>query len=302
MALSKKEILRRILIPIYTIALLLVLAFEIGAPYMIMHPFKLKQATTAAAMNLNFVPMNIKTSDGIYLRGELVLPEHQAVRGTLIMVHGINGNRSFYFKTAQQLSESGIAVMVFDSRAHGESGGEYCTYGYNEKYDIKTIVDTLQQRLPNVPIGIWGHSLGGAVSLQALEFDKRLSFGIIESTFASLNDIVYDYMKVRFGFKVRFLSNHALHRAGSMANFEPDEVQPIESVKHITQPLFFGHGDQDRNISFEYGKTLFENAVSSEKEFHAIHGAGHNNLGRVGGVAYNAQILAFIEKHILKKV
>ena len=286
---------------LYTLLLLLVLAFELGAPYLIIHPFKLGQRTTAAAQSLNYKSINITTSDRINLVGDLILPTNGKIRGALIMLHGINGNRSFFLRSAAQQAANGIAVFVFDQRGHGQSGGEFCTFGYNEKKDISTILDTLQHYIPNTSIGVWGHSLGGAVAIQALEHDKRLKFGIVESTFTRLDDIVYDYMELRLGFKARFLSDHALRKAEGIAHFDANEVQPIVSIANVTQPLFMAHGDADQRISVEYGKALYANAVSLEKEFHLIHGAGHMNLSNVGGPEYTMAILNFLNRQFDKK-
>ncbi len=292
--------LRYTLITFYTLLLLLVLGFELGAPYLIIKPFKLPQRTTAAAQSLNYKALTITTADNIKLVGDLVLPPTGKVRGALIMLHGINGNRSFFLRSANEQAAAGVAVFVFDQRAHGESGGEFCTFGYNEKKDISTIIDTLQHYIPNIPLGVWGQSLGGAVAIQALEYDKRLKFGIIESTFARLSDIVYDYMQIRLGFKARFLSNHALHKAESIAHFDANEVQPIVSIAHVEQPIFMAHGDADQRINVEYGKALYANAISSEKEFHLVHGAGHTNLSYVGGLEYSTAILNFLNRQFLK--
>lgn len=88
-----------------------------------------------------------------------------------------------------------IDTFIFDSRAHGESQGKYCTYGFYEKKDISAIVDFIGPKYRNVNIGIWGNSLGAAVAIQAMEYDSRILFGIIESTFTDLSQIVFDYKK-----------------------------------------------------------------------------------------------------------
>ena len=44
----------------------------------------------------------------------------------------------------KELSKKGIESIVFDGRAHGKSGGEFCTYGFKEKKDIAQIVDKIK--------------------------------------------------------------------------------------------------------------------------------------------------------------
>ena len=138
----------------------------------------------------------------------------------------------------------------------------------DRKKDIAQIVDKIKARQPNLPVGIWGNSLGGAIAIQALEFDERIKFGIIESTFTELNQIVFDYKKrILKGIGLKFLSDYALKKAGEIANFKPFKVQPIESVKNIEQPIFIAHGDADENISSKYGQQLFDKLKSKDKQF-----------------------------------
>lgn len=148
-------------------------------------------------------------------------------------------------------------------------------------------------------IGVWGNSLGGAIAIQALEYDERIEFGIIESTFTDLNQIVFDYKKrILKGIGVRLVSDYVLRKAGEIGKFEPEKVKPIESVKNIEQPVLIAHGDSDGNISSEYGKQLYENLKTNKKEFKLIKGAGHFNLFEKGGQEYENQIMDFIQRSI----
>ena len=148
-------------------------------------------------------------------------------------------------------------------------------------------------------IGIWGNSLGGAFAIQALEIDKRIEFGVVQSTFAELHVIVHDYKKRMLnGVGAKWMSNYALRRAGKIADFKPAEVMPIESVKHIEQAVFMAHGDADEHISVEYGKALFRNLNSEDKELEIVEGAHHNNVFQIGGQVYKEKVFRFIERQL----
>ncbi|PTX58762.1 hypothetical protein C8N46_11270 [Kordia periserrulae] len=264
------------------------------APYAIIQPQKIHLDITPKQLGLQSEQLNITTKDSILLKGYQIKPKMKPV-AVMILIHGIGGCKEHFLNLAGKLTNYGIASVLFDGRAHGESGGQYCTYGFYEKQDISAIVDEIKKRNPTLKIGIWGNSLGGAIAIQALEFDKRIQFGIIESTFTELNQIVYDYKKKMLGgFGLRFISDAALSEAGKIANFNPDEVKPIRSVQNIQQPILFAHGNQDENINYTYGKALYENAASAEKEFVLVEGAGHFNVGEKGGSAYQEKWLHFI--------
>ena len=134
-----------------------------------------------------------------------------------------------------------------------------------------------------MPIGIWGSSMGGAIGILALAKDKRLKFGLIQSTFTELEQIVFDYKKrILKGIGIRFLSNYVLERAGKIANFNPKKVQPIEAVKNIEQSVMIAHGDTDKNIPYQYGQQLFDNLTATDKEFYLVRHGGHIGLWDAG--------------------
>lgn len=247
---------------------------------------------------LNYESVEIPSNDSILLKGYWVHPASGTSKGTLILHHGIGGCKEHYLGLSQKLAERGISCLLFDARAHGKSSGKYCTYGYYEKYDVKAVVDYLKARNSEERIGIWGNSMGGAIALQAMEIDKRIQFGIIESTFAEMRAIVSDYQKRFFGFRFPFVSNRALDNAGKIAHFEPDSVLPIKSVTNIDQPILMNHGNADKKIALAYGEALFQNLSSKDKEFHIIEGGGHENLFEMGGSVYLDTILQFLHDHM----
>jgi len=270
-------------------------------PYAIIQPQKINLAITPQSLGLQGENLTVVTKDSISLKGYYIHPKVQKTKGIMILIHGIGGCKEHFLNLAKNLESQGIASVVFDGRAHGESGGKYCTYGFYEKQDISVIVDLIKMENPSLPIGIWGNSLGGAIAIQALEIDKRIAFGVIESTFTELDQIVYDYQKqITKGIGLRFMSDAALQEAGNIANFNPDEVKPIISVTKIEQPLFIAHGNADENINYTYGKLLYENLASAEKEFVLVEGAGHFNVGEKGGEAYANKLMGFIHKQLQK--
>jgi alpha-beta hydrolase superfamily lysophospholipase len=267
-------------------------------PYAIICPMRTNEPTKPESIGLQSDSFQLKATENIQLQGYWIHAKTAKTKAIIILVHGIGGCKEHFLEISNQLASKGIATIIFDGRAHGKSGGEFCTYGFYEKQDISKIVDFIQSKNPTLPIGIWGNSLGGAVAIQALAFDKRINFGIIESTFTDLSQIVSDYQQRILGIRLRFISNYALKRAGDIAKFNPNEVKPIESVKQIFQPVFMAHGDADANISFHYGQQLFDNLASKEKEFTLVKGAGHFDLGAKGGKAYQDKLMGFIEKYV----
>lgn len=201
------------------------------------------------------------------------------------------------------LNRQGYNTLALDLRAHGDSEGEYCTYGYYEKYDVQRALDYLLTKGVDSNIGVWGQSLGGAIALQTLAIEPRLKFGIIESTFSEFTTIVDDYSERMFGFSIPFVNQYALYRASEIANFKPEEVSPQESAKKIRQPVLVAHGTADTHIKFAYGKANFDKLASDQKIFLPIEGAVHHNVWQVGGKTYFEKVFSFLSSfHQMKYV
>ena len=191
---------RRILRFFLVFTLLILVTGYIGlyhiAPYAIVMPPRADcTAYEPEIYGVDAESVLIQTKDNIELNGYWSKSKQDSVRGVIIFVHGIGGCKEAYLGSASNLAEQGIASVLFDNRAHGQSSGEYSTYGFKEKQDISEIVDYIKSKNPEVPVGIWGNSLGGAIAIQAMEYDERIEFGIIESTFTDLGQIVFDYKK-----------------------------------------------------------------------------------------------------------
>ncbi len=267
-------------------------------PYSIIQPPRVSEKIKPSDLDLKSTDINILVKDSITLKGYWVKSDAISPRSLILLVHGIGGCKEHFLNLSKELSKKGIESILMDSRAHGESEGLYCTYGSKEKEDITQIIDFIKTKNDSISIGIWGNSMGGAIAIQALEHDNRIKFGIIESTFTSLNQIVYDYQKsFTYGIGLKPICNIALNQAGKIAGFNPNQVSPISSVKNIEQPVLIAHGDIDQNIKFDYGKSLFKNLKSTHKKFVPVKNGGHFNIGKIGGTEYAKILEDFIIAH-----
>lgn len=92
-------------------------------------------------------------------------------RGTVVFLHGVAANRESGVGIADHFLAQGFDVLAYDSRAHGESDGKACTYGFYEKEDLRRVLD----RVTAPPIVLMGTSMGAAIALQAAAEDDRIA-------------------------------------------------------------------------------------------------------------------------------
>ncbi len=212
---------------------------------------------TPEAYDLTAEDYDVLTPDSVKLDAWLIHSQLDTSIGTIIMLHGIGSCKESFLSEAKYLASLGLNVVLFDLRAQGQSSGSFCTYGFEEKKDVKIFTDKILRQFPDTPIGLYGVSLGGAIAYQSLAYDERLSFGIIECTYDELTNVVREYTARHVGFHCDWMADFALWRSEKLAGFDSEEVSPYTSAKKIQVPVFVAHGTDDRNIPFEMGKKNF---------------------------------------------
>jgi uncharacterized protein len=216
-------------------------------------------------------------SDGLRLEGWLFRPAGATGgfgRGLVVYLHGIGDNRGSVLGMAHRLTTDGFAVLAFDSRGHGRSTGDTCTYGYYERRDVSAALDAVGAR----EAILLGHSLGAATALQAAAVDRRVVAVVAASSFSDMPAIVRE--RARWFHLPSALVEASIGRAGVLGRFPPDEASPLALASRVTAPVLLLHGAAD-------GQTLPAHAVRIAGALRAPHrlvflpGVGHDDiLGR----------------------
>lgn len=118
-------------------------------------------------------------------------PENQKVRGTILIVHGMQEHSGRYQMLADHLANRGFAVLTYDQLGHGKTALNAKGLGYFQEsdpaeqlvQDALTMSTLLQQSYPDQPHFILGHSMGSFVTRCALqEAGDRFKGAIIVGT------------------------------------------------------------------------------------------------------------------------
>lgn len=109
----------------------------------------------------------------------------KAIRGVVVVVHGFGEHSGRYAKyIVPMLLDLGLSVVQYDNIGHGKSGGKrgHCP-SYDALLDIlNQMVKKAQEHYPNLPLFLYGHSMGGNLVLNyALRFTTPIE-GIIASS------------------------------------------------------------------------------------------------------------------------
>src|SRR5215831_3363851 len=153
----------------------------------------------------------------------------RAARGTIVYLHGVADNRASSVGLIQRFVPHGLNVVAFDSRGHGDSTGDTCTYGYFERDDLRRILDTA----PRGPVVLIGNSLGAAVALQEAAHDARVTAIVAIAPFSDLRTIATERAPFVF---TRGTIDRAFALAETDAHFQVDAVSPVAAARSIVVP------------------------------------------------------------------
>ncbi|MBI4762715.1 MAG: alpha/beta hydrolase [Chloroflexota bacterium] len=88
-------------------------------------------------------------------------------KAIVCLVHGLGEHTGRYAHVGKALNDAGYALVGFDLRGHGQSGGPRGHFPSLETVlnDIHNFVHFQRQSHPRLPLFLYGHSLGGLLTL-----------------------------------------------------------------------------------------------------------------------------------------
>ena len=117
--------------------------------------------------------MSLQMDDGVSLAGTLYLPDGTPPTGgwpAVMLFHGLGGTHASMAPIAEGfLANQGYAVLAYDARGHGASGGLVTLDGPREMADVREAFDWFTSRpdVSDTQVGAMGFSLGGGAVLRA---------------------------------------------------------------------------------------------------------------------------------------
>jgi len=191
-------------------------------------------------------------------------------RGTLVFLHGLADNRGTSVGIADHFVSRGFDVVAYDSRAHGESGGDACTYGFYEKADLHHVLDRITVR----PVVLMGTSMGAAIALQEAADDPRVGAIVAVSSFSDLRTAAAE--RAPFFASKGNLAD-AFKLAEAEGKFRADDVSPMSAAAHIAAPTLLIHGEHDGETPPSHSQRIFA-ALHDPKRLIIVRGADHNHV------------------------
>ena len=211
----------------------------------------------------NWQDIRMPSRFGYSLTGTFI-PNPQTTDKTLIFLHGFSESRLAGLSYLNIYLNAGYNLLLVDSRAHGESGGQSVTWGVYEKHDVDQWVDWLRHRFPKGTIGMHGISMGAATALLHAglnEANKRVSFYIADSAYSDLESLLADQMSQRLQLPGNIPPQVLLPYANAVtylrARFTFGAASPLRIVQQVTTPVLYIHGEADRLVPASMSQQLY---------------------------------------------
>ncbi|XP_048610210.1 uncharacterized protein BNAC04G28890D isoform X5 [Brassica napus] len=180
----------------------------------------------------------------------------------VIYCHGNSGCRADASEAAIVLLPSNITIFTLDFSGSGLSGGDYVTLGWNEKDDLKAVVEYLRTDGNVSLIGLWGRSMGAVTSLMYGAEDPSIAAMVLDSPFSNLVDLMMELVDTyKFPlpkFTIKFAIQYMRRAVQKRAKFDITDLNTIKVAKSCFVPVLFGHAIDDDFIRPHHSERIYE--------------------------------------------
>ena len=257
-------------------------------------------------------------SEGLKIYALLTVPDGEMPTGgwpAIVFNHGyippdIYRTTERYVAYVDRLARAGYVVFRIDyrgnDRSEGVATGAYGDPGYT--VDVLNAVSSIK-RFPQVnpdKIGMWGHSMGGFLTLRAMVIRSDIKVGVIWSgVVGNYNDLLYNWPRPSsvtpspssrgVGWRDEWIQQY-----GTPAQNPSywDSISANAYLNDLSGPLQLHHGTADADVPLAFSQNLAVrlNTLHLPYEFYIYEGDNHN-LSNSFSLAMDRTI-AFFDRYL----
>jgi len=236
-------------------------------------------------------------------------------RPTILFLHGKGGNAAEWRPEALRALDCGYNVLLPDLRGHGESEGQFVTYGLLEKEDLENAISSARERcgLDPLRLGIHGCSAGAALGIEFAADREGVRALWIESPYGDPSEMARHYLSLASGLPgwlLRLTSRFAVRRAvvEIRRHLNLDEgaeglesMDPVRAIARVRAAVCLVYGEKDELVPPRFAARL-EAALPADSRIWRASNAGHchheDEPARVATEEYDRRWREFFTQHL----
>lgn len=193
----------------------------------------------------------------------------------------------YYEQYVEAFASAGYIVLMPDYRGHGESEGEalgvYSVPDYT--IDVLNAVSAIKGYRFADPdrMGMWGHSMGGYITLRAMVVDPDIKAGVIwGGVVASYADLCEYWFKCGDHLSGKnFADSSGVMAAMGPPTESPDFWSAASANTYLSElntPLQLHHSEYDKTVPAKLSRILYDEliAIDAEVELYLYPSTDHN--------------------------
>ena len=267
-----------------------VVLFGIGLPYILAagltyRPKIISRADPLSTLGYQFESVAFNADDGVQLRGWWIPATGKPSTNTLVLCHGVGLGKSTLLPFTKQFVPQGYNVLLFDFRAHGQSGGQLTTFGDLERRDVLGAVRWLQENHQKEATRIDGVGIEtGAAALVGAAADEGAAGHAIQTLvlydgYDELSRVGKRLAMQRFVPPLNWLfANLGLPLMNWQTGAELTTFSPGDLMSRVwPRPVFVINAVDEQTFNFEASRRLFDD-VSGPRQRRWVNNATISQL------------------------
>ena len=238
--------------------------------------------------------VSILMDDGVAIAATLYVPDGAPPAGgwpAIVFLHGLSGNRQQMNTLVESYGFTGgsYAILTFDARGHGASGGLVGIDGPREVADTRAVRAWLAARpdVSDTKIGAWGISYGGGAVFNSLVAGVPWAAVTTVQTWTDLYAALMPQGLVKSGLVAGLSSSipdarrdpslaalTAAAYTGDASAIKPwtDARSSLSKLSLVTTPVFMAQGRRDFLFGIDQGTTAFARLKGPKVLYVGLHG------------------------------
>ncbi len=262
-------------------------------------------------------------SEGLRIFGLLTVPRGERPASgwpVIVLNHGYIPPDQYrtterYVAYQDAFARNGYIVLKPDYRGHGDSDGEASHGSRGPEYtiDVLNAVASLQ-RYPDADperVGMWGHSMGGGITLRAMLVTNDIKAGVIWAGVVATYEEIFEARPRWVGAQPTATPGRdgtpgpTPEPEGLFAYGSFDEnpafwasIDPVFHLVDLSGPIQLHHATGDASVPVAFSESLYERIQEAGRvaELYVYDGDNHNISANFGTAAQRS--VAFFDRYV----